>query len=255
MKTPGVGRFHALCRTILHDPTAISDSPPPQRERSPPAQKTTRSVLQPRSKGPKLSRSSTLPRADNEWTRPRTTGAADNRFGTNCPGNRTLASTQRGAHSAIVPCRSGTPKVRRKFAKSSPQKAPSGELHHEGAVCTPARLDGVRSYQNPSHAVWTRRGRTLAILAYAGRVWAAAAAWGDFALLFTKSKPAALRKEIGGHVASCPSRGSRHSRWAQAVEIWTPAAHAGEERGAPAGRGPRPSPPTRGAAARPAPAW
>src|SRR5260370_42535164 len=88
----------------------------------------------------------------------------------------------------------------------------------------------------PTHAVWTRRGRTLAILAYAGRVWAAAAAWGDFAPFFTKSKPAALRKEIGGQVVSCPSRGSRHSRWAQAVEIRTPAAHAGEERGRQSGQ-------------------
>jgi hypothetical protein len=48
-------------------------------------------------------------------------------------------------HSALVTCRSGTPKVRRKYAGSSPQKDPPGELHHAGAVRTPARRDGVRS--------------------------------------------------------------------------------------------------------------
>jgi hypothetical protein len=38
------------------------------------------------------------------------------------------------AHSAIVTCRSGTPKVRRKYAGSSPQKDPPGEMHHEGGL-------------------------------------------------------------------------------------------------------------------------
>ena len=41
---------------------------------------------------------------------------------------------------------------------------------------------------------------------------------GDFALLFTKSKPAALRKEIGGHVVSCGPGGDQdirggHKQW------------------------------------------
>ena len=122
----------------------------------------------------------------------------------------------RVAHAAIITCRSGTPKVRRKFAA----KGPSGRIAsgRSSPHARPSRWRRVVA--NPTRAVWARRGRTSAILADAGRVWAAAAAGGDFAPFFTKSKPGKRSRAEGDDCI----RPTRCLRRGGPLPIWCPPA-------------------------------
>ena len=109
-----------------------------------------------------------------------------------------------------------SPEVRRKFAA----KGPSGRIAsgRSSPHARPSRWRRVVA--NPTRAVWARRGRTSAILADAGRVWAAAAAGGDFAPFFTKSKPGKRSRAEGDDCI----RPTRCLRRGGPLPIWCPPA-------------------------------